>query len=120
MFLLEQQVSGSPSYLPCVLGRQSPFIPQSPGWALGRRDKELFSLPPRMAEQGEAQQYRQWEQLSHGRQRPQACGTTSAWGAGSGSTTEAVELVPEGQGGAPRQARGKWPQQRQLAWPMGQ
>lgn len=46
MFLLEQQVSGSPSYLPCVLGRQSPFIPQSPGWALRRRDRSCFPCLP--------------------------------------------------------------------------
>lgn len=53
------------------------------------------------------------KRLSHGHQRPQAGGTTSAWGAGEGNNKEAVELGSEGQGGAPRQAKGKWPQQRQ-------
>lgn len=46
VFPLYQRVSGSLSCLPCVLGRQSPLNPQPPCWALGRRDKQLCSLPP--------------------------------------------------------------------------
>lgn len=85
-----------PPLCPQEINHPSFPSPGSGSWG-GQTGSCVPCLPPRVAE---------WQPHDH--QKLQAGGATSPSPC-EGSSKGAVELGPEHQGGAPRQARGKWP-----------